>query len=146
VPVTISWDRVAAGFQPSGLGEALEKESMDLSLVDIRTFVTQSFFHPVADPRKEPRSRQYPFFLAHGSCLPHLGQEGEAGILGDTVIHVRRLNESPERGKPPIFLFFGEERREKKCAKFKKWKIELAGFESGYDGSLFGIPLAHLAA
>jgi hypothetical protein len=93
---------VATGFQPPEFGEALKKQSMDLGFVGIRPFVSQSFFHSVADSRKEPRSRQDSFFLAHGTRLPHLGQQGEAGILGDPVVHARRLDESPERSKPPV--------------------------------------------
>ena len=52
---------------------------------------------------------------------------------------VRRKNVKEEVFSPP-------RRQDAKRAKLKKWEIELAGFESGVDGSLFGISLVGLAS
>jgi hypothetical protein len=77
------------GFKPAEFSKALSEKAVDLIFSCRRPFIADALFHSLANSGKQPDSGENPFFSRHHPRLSHFREEGEAGIVGDPVIHGR---------------------------------------------------------
>jgi hypothetical protein len=64
--------------------------------------IADTFLHPFAHTGEQMNSGDDPFLPRHPPRLSHFREQGKAGVIGDAVVHGRKLAECAGRSKPEL--------------------------------------------
>jgi hypothetical protein len=97
-----SWDRFDLLGPPADSGEALQKQTVNFVAACRRMFILDAFLHPFAHADKHLDSDDHPFFAGHHPRLSHFGEQDEACVVGDAVVHEGMLANLADGRKPGL--------------------------------------------